>query len=821
MSGYRDTSSNSNSSSRSASTEGKKKKKKKSKNKDNSNQNGLNTSRGSSSSRPEPSSSSKSPGSSRPQQSEDTRGDSGPSQRARSSSTGSFHDRSGGVNSDRNFEPYHENSRNSEDYSFNQNQWSYNQNRGQWNPDYSWNSGNRNWNQNWYGDQDYRNYESDFNKWQSDGNFPRFNPNKPPPPPMRGWNMRGRGRGATRGGWRGGEGRGAEWEQKNYHSSDEHNANVGVESPRRKGTSSSKGSTGDDMSKGESSSSGLSNNLSLKASKIIDDIMKGGTGKDLVSKEVPTSDPKPRKADASSGNTLIDKAENLCKELRMKRQLGERERERKEKRDQERKKWDDHLRDKHIHSSPNRPVPRRNSSKDSTRVSFSDDVSSPNTPDITTVQRLATHSKSPQPGKSVSSVMAPNISRARRVSEPSDKQQDNQDNNILKLINSPRSRRERMEVARILTKYGKVIQHKKRPKLNLNNEAVPGDVEGEVLQLDELPDELRQEIAQLMENEEIEEGTALQIPGHPASEMSLYDIINQHKSPPKASTPIEKPSETPSTSYNSVAQTLWDRPRNQEFLSHIAPSVSSITGAASSDYVSSRSRTATMDTTTSVSTIHAGDGDHLLSRSRTVTMDTTPAAASSSSLRYPDTLDLTSPERRPLPPTSVATSSPIVIQDKDDDEPSTTKDSEDDCMVVEQPRSPARYPPPAPRLSPRISTLPSAIVIQPEGTGMDPYSHQPYMSYHDAMLYGGASPAAYHGSPHLDYYPSPLRTDSLDTDRSGLNVDDLDTSGGLAGGGGGSGHGGEIMDHSSQEDMGRSSPGNKRRRTASNTVSVI
>ena len=734
----------------------------------------------------------------------------------RSNSAGRFHDSPRGTSgnrqdrdssrdrdrdSDRGFDSYHGRSRR-DDYSYNQ----YGGHMSRWEQDFGWNNGG-NWNQGWYpnrtwtanSDQNFHGFDMDYSWQQSDGaTFAMYNPNMPPP----GWNGRGRGRGRgviTRGGWRGGA-NGPEWQQRGgYHSSDEPmNSTHRSQSPPTKDTptiSANVKDTKDKESPNKSKesdsgqSAGHTSNLSLKASQIIDDIMKGGTGKGVAKEPVNTS-LKPKKSD-TSGPSLMDKAENLCKELRMKRQLQQREKARKEKRarELEKKKWDEQLhREESLQrQSPNRAQKRSNSkdrthlnySKDSSKVSFAEEESSSksplSTPDVSLSRTVSQPKPSQSSSKSVSSIMkAPNTSRARRVSESGGgEKQDNQDSNIRKLINSPRSRRERMEVAKILTKYGKVIQQKHRPRLSFNSETIPDheEVEGEILQLDELPDELKHEIAQLMQTEEIAEGSAIQIPEHPASEMSLYDIINQQMNPAKTSTP----SETPLSSFSNLGSKHYE-PQTQDIFSTHTPSVSSIT----------------VDPTSS--------------RSRTVTMDTTPSELDTSS-RFDAAMvitDLTSPERPTQ--TSKPTSSPIVIQDKDDDEPSTTgnEDSqEDDCMVVEEPRSPPHYPP-----EPEHH-MPNAIVIQPE----EPNYHYPpgqqyeqYINFHNQEP-AYSSAASYH-SPHLDYYASPMRTDSIDTDRSVLAVDDLDTSGG-----------GE-MDHGSQDSSGRKSPGNKRRRTTSATVST-
>lgn len=262
--------------------------------------------------------------------------------------------------------------------------------------------------------------------------------------------------------------------------------------------------------------------LSLKASQIIDKVLNKGKGtvtesSPAKSNTVYQSENPEETAEKDRGANLLIQAENLCRDIREKRQLARMDKESQEKRksrDQQ-KKTDDRLsnltqvsrsrmkgfiNDENLLESQYQVHKHRKEVERSLgrgvvkKVSAASHSSSSNTRSSSTVVR---------PGVKVN--IRPNLAGAIRIPRAQKKSNEVMDRkNLMRLVNSPRSRKERMQVAKILQSHGKSVRPS-RPKLNL--ETVPDehvddfDEEGALsFDLESLPTEVQLQLAELFDN---------------------------------------------------------------------------------------------------------------------------------------------------------------------------------------------------------------------------------------------------------------------------------------------------------------------------------
>ncbi|XP_074662967.1 uncharacterized protein LOC141915372 [Tubulanus polymorphus] len=217
------------------------------------------------------------------------------------------------------------------------------------------------------------------------------------------------------------------------------------------------------------------------------------------------------------GKTLLDKAENLCKTLREKREQAKADREKREKQDEKRQQHDEL--DKKIQdysdvcqskikgilnetmdttdlgsvttlnetTSIRLPTSKENlTSLNQSTATETSSVSSPST--STTVGKTSTRK---HPVKSVDSAK---VNFVKQNAEPMNKTQ------LMKMINAPRSLKERRHLEKILVNRPKKSS---RPKLNLQPQ-VEDCQPVENVDVEELPDELRLKVEKLCDVEPLD-----------------------------------------------------------------------------------------------------------------------------------------------------------------------------------------------------------------------------------------------------------------------------------------------------------------------------
>ena len=272
--------------------------------------------------------------------------------------------------------------------------------------------------------------------------------------------------------------------------------------------------------------------LQSKAEQIINDVLMGGTGK-LRSLEKPAEEI--RKDHDDRGASLLKKAESLCREIKEKRHIVRinKEGEERKKKQQDQERIDRQIRalsqrsQSRVTGILDRPVDQRileTKQYDRNRSGYPiiDLQGTHNKPEeheirmpvlpasVQKVMRKHAKDGTQRNNPVISTIPGERYSKeASQVTKklPPGKSLDK--DSLMKLVNSPRSRKERMQVANILKKHNKTAKTVARPKLHLHSGSEDRlsdadqsvEVEGEELPLSMLPEDIRLQIEQLMTEE--------------------------------------------------------------------------------------------------------------------------------------------------------------------------------------------------------------------------------------------------------------------------------------------------------------------------------